>query len=374
MEPVRLAIVGCGTSVSIMYGPILRYLTKGKVVAAVDPDRNKAQWAHDFYGVPEVYESLDEMLSRTRVDAALVASPVFAHRDNVVDLARAGVHVMCEKPMARTIEECDTMAQACQEAGVVLLIAFMKRYNKCFLKATEMIQAGELGDVYQVRAEWSFYHPTLPGPREGNARPNWRSSLGAWGGAFQDHGSHTIDLARWWLGDVESVNGEIRILDRDHRQVEDYVVAMLRHKSGGVSIHHQTHLRQGGHLEYYEISGTRGRLEIFHDLPSPSFISMEPFRMFLWTELSRREEVTPINHPNRDIEQMRNLQYLKELEHFCDCVRNGTAPRTTAAEGRAAIEAITAAYISSWKDRRVCLPLKETPDLEAGFKAMLETP
>ena len=374
MDKVKLAIVGCGATIRYMYGPILKYLKPGEVVAAVDPDLEQAEWASQFYNIPRSYPSIDEMLAVERIDAAVVGSPVYAHRDQVVQLAEAGVHVFCEKPMARTLEECDEMTTACQQAGVVLMLGFMKRFNKCFQKATQMIEDGSLGQVFQIRSEWSWYHPVHSDPRLPEEDISWRDKLETWGGLFQDHGSHTIDLARWWLGDVATVSGEVKMLGKAMREVEDYAVAVIRHVNGSVSIHLQTHYRPGGHLEYYEITGTEGRLEVIHGLLSGSALSMEPFRMFLWTGENRREDVTPYNTGNRDLELMQNNQSLKEMEHFCDCVLNSTTPVTTAENGRAALEGIIATYTSSWQGIKVRLPLISTPDLEAGFKALRKSP
>ena len=369
MDKVKLAIVGCGATIRYMYGPVLRYLGKGEVVAAVDPDREVAERARQLYNIPRVYSRIEDMLAEEQLDGAIVGSPVYSHRDDVVTLARSGVHVLCEKPMARTLEECDEMAASCQQAGVILMLAFMKRYNKCFLRATQMIRENALGEVFQLRSEWSFYEPLHPG-----VEPPWRLRLQTWGGVFQDHGSHTIDLARWWLGDVATVSGEVRIQDKGVSEVEDYAVAVMRHVDGAVSIHHMTHHRVGGHLEYYEIAGSQGRLEIYHDLLSASAISMEPFRMYLWTGDSHREEVTPYNQQNRDLELMQHNQYLKELEHFCDCIIDSRTPMTTAEHGRAALEGVIATYISSWQGAKVKLPLTSTPDMEAGFKTLSDSP
>ncbi|HIC16757.1 TPA: Gfo/Idh/MocA family oxidoreductase, partial [Candidatus Poribacteria bacterium] len=121
----------------------------------------------------------------------LSGTPVYSHSDDVIAVAESGKHVLCEKPMARTVTECDQIIQVCQQNGIILMVAFMKHYNKCFLQAKQMIENGDLGCVFQVRVDWSFL--SHPG--------GWRDSLPTWGGIYQDHGSHAIDLCRWWLGE-----------------------------------------------------------------------------------------------------------------------------------------------------------------------------
>jgi len=356
MEKVKLGIIGCGATVRCMFGPILKYLENGSLVAVMDPQEPQAKWAKDMYGAQEIYTDLDQFLSNADVDAVIIGSPVYAHLDNAKKSADAGKHLLCEKPMARTLEECDEMIEACKAKNVTLMIAFMKRINKCFNLAKEMIDAGELGEVFQVRVDWSFY--SRPG--------GWRDSLKTLGGVYQDHGSHAIDLCRWWLGEIETVSGEINIVDKE-REVEDQAVAIYRHKSDAISFHHMTRVSHKALIELYEIMGTKKTLQIEFG-PAWSFTSTEPFKMTLFSGGRQQTDVTPYNHGNLDVELKNNAQYLKELEHFCDCILNKKEPKTKGEDGRAAIEAINAVYLSSWTKKKINLPLTESVDLETMFR------
>ncbi len=358
-KKVRLGVLGCGATTRVMYGPILRYLTNGVFDAACDPNREQAQWAADTYGASQVFDDPARFFAEADIDAVIVGSPVWAHVENVLAAAKAGKHVLCEKPMARTVEECDAMIAACHDAGVVLMVAFMKRFNKCFARATEMVHDGSLGDVFQVRVLWSFWTP--PG--------GWRDSLRTWGGVYQDHGSHAVDLCRSWLGDIETVKAEVDVIDPDGRDVEDRAIALYRHAGGGVSLHEMTRVYHKPLTESYEILGTKGSLDIEFG-PAWSYSSAEPFQMTLYRDGRTREDITPYNHGNMDEELRQNAQYLRELEHFCDCVLTGKPPATTSADGRAAIEAVTAAYVSSATRETVALPLHESPDMERMFREM----
>jgi UDP-N-acetyl-2-amino-2-deoxyglucuronate dehydrogenase len=358
-DRVRLGVLGCGATTRVMYGPIFRYLENGVFVAACDPNVEQAQWAADAYGATQVFDDPATFLAEAEVDAVIVGSPVWAHAENVIAAAAAGKHVLCEKPMARTVEECDAMAAACADAGVTLMVAFMKRFNKCFARATEMVHDGTLGDVFQVRALWSFWTP--PG--------GWRDSLRTWGGVYQDHGSHAVDLCRAWLGDIATVKAEIDIIDPDGRDVEDRAVALYRHAGGGVSLHEMTRVYHKPLIEGFEILGTKAALDVEFG-PAWSYSSAEPFTMTLYRDGRSQENVTPYNQGNMDDELRQNAQYLRELAHFCDCVLTGEAPKTSPADGRAAIEAVTAAYVSSATGETVALPLTESPDMERMFREM----
>ncbi len=361
-DKVRIGIAGCGPSgTQVMFAPILRYLQTGYVTALMDPNPAALEYMRPYCPDAKTFTDYDAFLAQADMDAVLIASPVFSHCEQVVKAARAGKHVLCEKPLARTVGECDAMITACREAGVVLMVAFMKRFDKSFRLAKEMVDAGELGEVFQVRCDWSWA-TNQPGGE------GWRIRLPTWGGIFQDHGSHTIDLCRWWLGDVETVSGEIRIVLAG-REVEDTAIAVLRHTNGALSLHEQTAVTHKPLNEYYLLDGTKASLEIQCG-PRWSYVSTEPFQMTLYERGRTFHDLTLYNKPNLDDEQRANARYLKELEHFCDCVQHGLAPLTPGENGRAAIEAVNAVYLSAWRGEKIHLPLREEPDLEAHFRAM----
>jgi predicted dehydrogenase len=361
-DKVKIGIVGCGPSgTQVMYAPILRYLETGHVTALMDPDQAALEYMRSYCPDAMLFSDYDEFLAKADINAVLIASPVYVHSEQVVKAARAGKHVLCEKPLARTVGECDAMIAACRDAGVTFMVAFMKRFDKSFRRAKEMVDAGELGEVFLVRCDWSW--PTTHPGSEG-----WRVRLPTWGGIFQDHGSHTIDLCRWWLGDVETVSGEIRIVHTG-REVEDTAIATLRHAGGGISLHQMTAATHKPLIEYYLLDGTRASVEIQYG-PGWSYISAEPFRMTLYEKGRTFRDLTLYNKSNSDEEQRAHARFLKELEHFCDCVLHGKEPLTPAENGRAAIMAINAVFLSGWHGEKIRLPLLEEPDLESHFRAM----
>ncbi|HID95419.1 MAG TPA: hypothetical protein EYP53_05100 [Candidatus Latescibacteria bacterium] len=170
------------------------------------------------------------------------------------------------------------------------------------------------------------------------------------------------------MGEIETVSGEISII-RKENEVEDQVAAILRHVNGGISIHHQTRMTHKPLNEYYLIDGTKASLEIEFG-PAWSFVSFEPFRMHLYERGNRVTDVTRYNDFDIDAEVSRSGRYKKELEHFCDCILNDKTPLVTGEDGRKAIEAINAVYLSSQTGQKIRLPLKESPDLEVLFRRM----
>ena len=118
MERVKLGLVGCGHAVRMLYGAHFRNLEKGEFYAVMDINESKAKQAQEWFGAEKMYTDLNVMLSDKDIDAVIIATPPFVHKDQVIKAAQAGKHIFCEKPMAVTIEDADKMIIACKENKV----------------------------------------------------------------------------------------------------------------------------------------------------------------------------------------------------------------------------------------------------------------
>lgn len=358
-EAVKIGVIGCGPGgAQVMYAPIWRFLQNVELVALWDPDRKNAETLQGMIGSGNIVDTLDDFWAQD-LDAAIVSSPVYAHAEQTVAALERGLHVFCEKPMARSVQECQAMIDAAAKAGKSLMVGFMKRYDKSFIKATAMVEAGELGRVFEVRCDWSFGFPRSHRVGMSRERPE------TWGGVYQDHGSHTIDLARWWLGDISHVSGEIHIADST-KAIEDHGSAVMRHTGGGTSVHTMSRVRWGPVVEKYTLIGTEATLEI--DFSEEfSYKSADPFRMILYTSERRSQDITLWNERNLDDELRKDGRYTRELQHFVDCVASGDEPFTPGINGLHAIQAITATFYSSWTGRKIKLPFTDEFDFRQLF-------
>ncbi|MBC7260379.1 MAG: Gfo/Idh/MocA family oxidoreductase, partial [Chloroflexi bacterium] len=301
----------------------------------------------------------------------IIASPPQFHCEHVVLAAEAGKDVLCEKPMAPTMEECRKMIAACQQAGRILMVGYMKRYNKCFQRVAELISAGLLGKVFTCRINWDDC--------AGLGDLGMRGALGTGGGQFQDHGPHTVDLCRWWFGEVVEVQGIVDII-ASARQVEDVVVAILRHETGVTSVHQMTHVNHRGPIEVYEICGSQGTLLIEADWQTNT--NSEPLRIYLYRSAPRTgpgnkaplqiTDYTPANLWSPQEELERHWQYLQELKEFCDCIVTRRTPRSTGLDGLKGIEVVNALYLASLEGHAVRLPLEHSPDFAEAFRVHRE--
>ena len=257
-QPIRLVFVGPGNCLHISFGPVLQFVDDVEVVAAVDASDDALALARQEYGIDKGYHSLEECLDQEEVDAALIATPVYHHRDHAVLCAQRGVHVLLEKPMARTPVECDDIIRAHEDAGTVLMVAFMKRYHRCMLKVEELLKDGAIGQVMGVRHNWDW--GGVENPRFGH---HWRGQVNTWGGQFQDHGSHSLDLAMWWAGPVRSVMAAFDIVEPQWEVENEYHV-VCTHESGARSVHLSSKFFHRESEEHYLIFGDSGTIELRH--------------------------------------------------------------------------------------------------------------
>ena len=360
--PVRLAFVGCGNCLSISFGPVLPFVEGLEVVAAVDPSAAARACARDQYGIARGYRTLEECLEAEAVDAALIASPVYLHRELAIACARRGMHVLLEKPMARTPGECDEIIAAHQEAGTVLMLGFMKRFNRTMLRVAELLEEGAIGQVMGVRHNWDW-----GGNESARFEPHWRGELRTWGGQWQDHGSHSVDLSQWWAGPVRAVSAHFDITEPFWEVDNEYHV-VCTHESGARSAHLSTKFFHREDEEHYLIFGETGTIELRH--AAGVWQHTTPYECYLHRCGKASEKHQPPFSRNWLEEGRQFGQYKVELDHFVECVRQEKRPRTGGERGRAVAEVISAAYLSAMERREVDLPLAEEPDCEAFFRAL----
>ena len=359
-RPIRMVFVGLGSCLHTMFAPVLRLVDGLDVVAVVDRRADRLAEARDLYGLSNGYLSLEECLDKERPDAALIATPVFEHEEHAVACAERGVHVLLEKPMARTPRECDTIIAAHREAGTVLMIAFMKRFNRSMQKVTALIEEGAIGTVMGIRHNWDW------GPDEsGWVDPGWRGSVQTWGGQWQDHGSHSVNLAQWWAGPVRSVMAVFDITG-PYPQVENDYIVICTHESGARSTHQATRYFHRQSEEHYLVFGESGTIETRHSAEVWRYTTPHEITLHRYGRVQENHQ--PSHSRNWLAESEQYGQYKVELDCFLDCIRCGKRPITDGEMGRAAVEVISAAYLSALETREVALPLTKEPDYEHFFR------
>jgi len=301
---LRVVVVGAGGAAQVVHLPILKRLPELEVVALVDDQEHKARTIADRFGVPEVFADLAGVKDLGDADAALICTPTDTHEELVLACLSAGLHVLCERPMATTAESVERMVEAARLADRQLMVAMNLRYRFDVRAIRQFIVSGELGDVFFVRS-------VSMNPRYRRPRRGWRrDAMQAGGGVLMDLGAQAIDAALWLL---DSPNVE-RVSARFHGsgEVEDTAVVLLD-LEGGASVAVETtwELMDSGHDHSLSVLGTRGSA------------STAPFRLVAELETGLTD-VTPPQDSSPG--SMYTASYRQEWAEFLRFVRGQKTP------------------------------------------------
>lgn len=204
MRKLRLGIIGTGVAARLLHWPALKELSACyQVVGLANRTRAKALELARLAGVPEeaVYEDYCELLKRGDLDVVDILLPPQMNRVVAEAAAQRGLHVICEKPIAVTLEDAQAIAGLPDRYGVQVLIAENFRYEELVQETRRLLDEGCIGRPFLLSYEYTQYVP----PDDLISRRPWRQSPAHAGGIFSDHGVHMIDVLRYLLGDVESV-------------------------------------------------------------------------------------------------------------------------------------------------------------------------
>ncbi len=258
----------------------------------VDVDEARARRLQETYGYAQVGVKWEEVIARQDVDLVDVCVHNSLHRDIVLAAARAGKHLLCEKPLATTVQAAEEMVRAVEDSGVVHMVNFNYRRVPAIVYARQLLQEGALGEAYQMRALFAQDFAADP-----DAPVSWRFRPDlAGGGSLVTMGSHAIDLMRWLMGDVRKLasmtstlvperplagdDGRVLPNRRVQVAVDDATSVMVRFTSGAAGTLETTWLAHGRkhHLEF-EVYGSRGAVRfdserlnelVFCDASSPA--------------------------------------------------------------------------------------------------------
>jgi predicted dehydrogenase len=277
-----------------------------------------------------------------------VACPNHLHAQITIDAARAGKHVICEKPLAMSLDECDAMIDACRRAGVLLLYGEELMFAPKYVRAKALADEGALGDVYYVRQLECHYGP--------HSDWFWDVDLSG-GGVLMDMGCHSIAFARWVYDSapIESVYAELGTYVHGGRtRGDDQSLCILRFAGGRLAIAENSWARTGGVDDRAEIYGSQGLTVA--DLLRGSALTTYSQRGYGYAV---EKADTTSGWTFTMFEESWNYGFPQEMQHFVRCIQGEQEPYPTGEDGRAVLEAICAAYASARTGRRVSLPFDE---------------
>jgi predicted dehydrogenase len=247
---LRFGLIGCG-DIGVVRAAALERSTS-RLAAVSDIDEAKADAIAQRAGVP-AHADWHALVERDDVDAVIIATPPALHMEMCLAALEAGKHVLCEKPLARTVEECRTMVDAADSAGRVLATGFNYRFYPSFARAREILESGRIGRLSHIRA-YAGYSAT------GHNQPWVHDAAVVGGGALHDNGIHLIDTVRWFLGEVEDVTGRATDHVWGWGRAEDNGFLLLRGPERRIATVHASWTEWEKYQFRIELVGTLGKI------------------------------------------------------------------------------------------------------------------
>jgi predicted dehydrogenase len=309
-----------------------------RVTALVSGDRAKALATATKYGVPErsiyTYADFDRIRDNPDVDIVYVCLPNSMHAEYTIRAAKAGKHVMCEKPMAISVAECEAMIWACKTAGKKLMIGYRCHFEPFNLEAIRLAKTGAAGKVRYVRSEHGFVQ----------GDPNkWRLKRAlSGGGSLMDMGIYSLQAARYMTGEEPIAVTARESTDRRDprfREVEDMIEWTLEFPSGAIAGCQSMYSANQNHIL---LMGDKGRIEL------------EPATRYdgnkMWTGRDGRETAITSPPPGPG-----KTQFAGQLDHLAECILDGREPIVSGEEGLRDLRIVEAIYRSVREGRTVKL-------------------
>lgn len=305
-------------------------------MAVADSDESRAQLASEKFGAEHWYRDYMNLLEHKEVDAVDICTPTKYHADIAVAAAKAGKHVLCEKPMALSLEDADRMIRACSEHKVKLMVAHSRRFIPRYSIVREIIRGGGIG-----KPVWAtqISRRTIVEPGSWYFDPNMTL------GPIAEVGIHEADLLRWMLtDDVVEVRGIARSRETTTR-VYDQIFAALKFRKGIVGSFEVGYVLPKAFQQYttLEVLGSEG------------LVSASDSHMNVVTQGAESGITYPLAYS--DLLSV-NSAYEREIIAFVDSVINGTQPPVTGTDARAALEVILAVLQSIQNKKPIKLPLR----------------
>jgi len=353
MKEHGVGIVGCGM-IAEYHTRAIREIPGARVIAAWSRNpANGRKIAELAGGNCAVFDDLSAMLATPGLDTVCICTPSGAHMEPALAAARAGKHVVVEKPLEITLPRCDAIIAACGSAGVSLCTIFPSRFSAANQKLKEAVQSGRfgrltLGDTHVKWWRIQDYYDS------GGWRGTWALDGG---GALMNQAIHNVDLLTWLMGDVASLCASTATLAHERIEVEDTAVAAVRFRNGALGVIEAATSVYPGLHKRIEIHGDRGSARVEQDdITLWSFRDPAPGDEAILAGIQARSSG---NSGASDPRGISHEGHRAQLADFFDAIDSNRPPLVDGREGRRAVEIIRAIYRSASTGLPVNLPLDD---------------
>lgn len=347
---VKVGMIGTGFVGDIHHTAFKNWVHNAEVVAVASPT-NALKFAQER-GIPAGYNDYRMMLQDKDIDVIDIGVPNDLHYQIVLDAAKAGKHIIIEKPLCLTIEQADAMIEACQRAGVLLMYAEELLFAPKYVRVKTLIDEGAIGEPFL--AKQSEEHP---GPHMSWFWDVKRSG----GGVMLDMGCHSIEYTRWVLGKpkVKSVTAFMgTYVHQGRTEGEDHSYAVIEYEDNKIAMIENSWAKGGGVDDRCEVYGKKGhtRADL---LRGSSLLTYSEEGYGYAVEKSG----TTRGYTFTMFEEIWNYGFPQEMQHFINCVLGKETCMETGEDGREVLKIIYAAYQSAGEGRKIVWPY-DPPSVE----------
>ena len=334
MQKLKAGVIGCGFFAE-NHLAVWNAIEDVTLAAVCDQQADRANAAAAKFNAGKAYTDAEEMLTNEPLDFVDIVTTPPTHRPLVELAARYGQHVICQKPMAPSLEDANAMVGVCKSAGVTFMIHENIRWQGIIQRAKQIVDTGEIGDPFFAQVSFRTGY---------NVYPNQPYLATEKQMVLYDMGVHMFDLVRFFMGEVTSLSAQIHRINPDIRG-EDVAVALLRHENS-TSVANMHYVSAVEHDDFIHIpvriEGNRGSLEIQRDYQL-SVVSNKQLT---------RHHIPPAQYPwgsslgGALVESVMNTQ-----RHWVDCLHRGVEPCTSGADNLKTLELVFGGYQSASQNK-----------------------
>ncbi len=350
-------VIGCGM-IADFHARAIADVRGAKLVAGYDTVPSAAERFAARTGC-KPYRELDDMLADRAIDVVTIGTPSGAHLEPAVAAARAGKHVIVEKPLEITLRRCDRIIAECRKAGVALSTIFPSRFHDSSVELKRAVDGGRFGRLIVGDAIVKWYR-TQQYYDSGAWRGTWQLDGG---GALMNQAIHSVDLLTWLMGPVVEVRAQTALLAHERIAVEDVALATVRFANGAVGVIEASTAIYPGYLKRIEIHGTAGSAVVEEeDIIKWDFAKTAPRDEAILKKMNQRKSG---GGGAADPKAIGHHGHARQFRDVVAAIRKSTSPLVDGAEGRRSVEIILAIYKAAETGRAVSLPLAADPVIEA---------
>lgn len=340
---IKVALVGCGRIANNHFGAIESHKDRMELVDVCDINPIALEQAVARTGA-RGHSNLSKLLEQTDADLVILTTPSGLHPDQAIEVARAGRHVMTEKPMATRWHDGLRMVKACDDAKVRLFVVKQNRRNATLQLLKSAVDQGRFGKIYSVALNVFWTRP-----QDYYDSAKWRGTWEFDGGAFMNQASHYIDLLDWIAGPVESVMAYTGTLARDI-EVEDTGVAAIRWRNGAMGTLNVTMLTYPKNME--------GSITILGEKGSVRIGGVAVNEIQTWEFADSHEDDENVKNASYETTSVYGFGHPLYYDNVINTLYGEAEAETDGREGLKSLELLIAMYLSARDGKRVALPLE----------------